>query len=175
MTPPLTLLAAKRTAAAAIPPWSTTHGKKFGTAQTKIAHTPQKKKPPLKKVRNNPMIATLIFLFVVLPVLMAIGAVLSVLQNANARHAAQNLRDQLTAARIAESNEKRALAAAIKEQRIAQEHNKTALHDIRVEKEELNRKLAELKVLEMQQKLGLTAAEFNPADYSSDRDPFTPQ
>jgi hypothetical protein len=117
----------------------------------------------------------IILLFVVLPVLIAVGATLSVLGNMSAKSNARTLRDQLTAARIKESEEKRALAAAIREQKIAQEHNKTALHDIRVEREELNRKLAELKVLEMQQKLGLTANEFKPDEYDSDREPVKQQ
>lgn len=117
------------------------------------------------------MIATLFFLFIVLPALCAIGAVITVIQNAANRQKGQSLKDQLTAARIAESIEKRALAASIKEQKIAQEHNKTALHDIRVEREELNRRLAALKVREMEDKLGINAPEFTAENYTSDRAP----
>ena len=120
------------------------------------------------------MIALLFFLFIVFRVLCAIGAVISIIQNANNRQSAQDLKDQLTAARIAESIEKRALAAAIREQRIAQEHNKTALHDIKVEREELARRLVALKALEMEQKLCVNAPTFHPTDYSSDREPVTP-
>ena len=120
------------------------------------------------------MIATLFILFIVLPALVAIGAVISVIQNAIGRQSAQNLKDQLTAARIAESKEKRELAAAIREQRIAQEHNKTALHDIRVEREELARRLAALKVRELEDKLGINAPEFTAENYTSDREPVKP-
>lgn len=68
--------------------------------------------------------------------------------------------------KIAESEAKRQLVTAIAEIKAAEIVNKVTLQDIKIEREKLAQALDELKVLELRQKLGLTAQEFTPENYS---------
>lgn len=129
------------------------------------------------------MLIILFILFVGLPALVAIGAIMSVMQNINARHSATSERDALTRARRLDLEERRTQREALNAQKIAQDHNKTALTDIKIEREQAALELAKLKLIDQRQKMGLDAPDFTPENYTSDRTPaqdvtpvdFTPE
>jgi len=119
------------------------------------------------------MIATILFIFVALPALAAIGAMISVIQNANNRHEAANEREALARARRLEIEERRATREALREQTTAQAYNKTVIADLKIEREKAALQLSLLKIKKEMHELGLDAPTFSPTDYDSNREPVT--
>jgi hypothetical protein len=100
--------------------------------------------------------------------------VMNIAQNANARTNAQREREALARTRRIDIEERRAQRLAVNEQKIAQDHNKTALTDIKIEREQAALELARLKLIEQREKMRLNAPTFVPDDYTSDPQPVTP-
>jgi hypothetical protein len=99
-------------------------------------------------------------LFCILPILIALMPYVLVALQTYAAILAEAQREELHRQRIAAIQEKTATAQALREAKIAKEHNAVMLQEVKLENELL-------KQQQLKQKLGLTAEEFTPRDYES--------
>ncbi len=97
------------------------------------------------------------FLFIILPVVIALTPIYIVFERLRIEAEDKAAKDRLQQLKIAELEQKQKAAAAI-HAKLAEAHNKVMLQELKIETEAL-------KQQQLKQKLGMTSQEFNPQNY----------
>lgn len=98
------------------------------------------------------------FLFIILPVVIALTPIYIVFERLRIEAEDKAATDRLQQLKIAELEQKQKAAAAIRDAKLAEAHNKVMLQELKIETEAL-------KQQQLKQKLGMTSQEFNPQNY----------